>query len=650
MRMNYCTRLTEPNKTRVVRLRSPQGVALILVMLAMLVLSVLAASIVFTARSETFASVNYKLDTQADYLAKAGIQRTVNWLRSGRYQAATVNQANTYYNVTQVDPVTYPNLYTSDNSPVQCKAASVTGGCSTAGAIVQLMAYGSGVSNYPTDPGTLGPILANVAPNFASDMNDPALTNNRISGDAANSGYYKVDATMLSYQTVNVTPPPAQISVLPCLAGQPCPPTSCIGTANPAIVTCPVETWLVSARGTWTGPTAATATVATAEEIATLQPIYFPTYGNALYGFCSVSLAGSSGTCTDAFNSAIGAYGNGTNATASGACGTNTGNVIDTGAGVGANGGVTLGSNVTVGGNVTIGSSPSAGCAASGYSGSTSSVLGEVIDGPHINPPPTATFPVGPPTFPGSSPSFTGGTKLTGSSTATLPNEDMVPADLFNPLNPAGLDLTHAWPYPLKSPPAAPNAYPIPPDSITDCMTPGTCGPFPLRNDANGTATHPYTLGTIDMDGSSVLNLTGGSSPYNPVYYDIDQLNQTGGTIVVSGYVVLNVKTSLTLAGNGVTGSTAAGYEIPPQGIVINYAGTNTVTINGNGATCSLINAPNATVKLGGGGSTGYMIGSIQANNVIDQGGYPVHYDIQLAKAGGTLSTMVNTAYSRRKM
>ena len=50
------------------------GVALILVLLSMLVLSVLAATIVFTARSETLASYNFKLDTQADYLAKAGIQ------------------------------------------------------------------------------------------------------------------------------------------------------------------------------------------------------------------------------------------------------------------------------------------------------------------------------------------------------------------------------------------------------------------------------------------------------------------------------------------------------------------------------------------------------------------------------------------------
>src|SRR5579862_8638705 len=100
MEKNPYTQFIKPKDDPALRLRSQQGVALILVMLAMLVLSVLAASIVFTARSETFASYNYKLDTQADYLAKAGIQRAINWLRSNHYSAITEAQASTYYAVT----------------------------------------------------------------------------------------------------------------------------------------------------------------------------------------------------------------------------------------------------------------------------------------------------------------------------------------------------------------------------------------------------------------------------------------------------------------------------------------------------------------------------------------------------------------------
>ena len=80
--------------------RREEGVALILVLLAMLVMSALAAAIVYTARAETFASNNYKLETEADYLAKAGIQRAVNWFRSNHYQTVQQAQASTYYAVT----------------------------------------------------------------------------------------------------------------------------------------------------------------------------------------------------------------------------------------------------------------------------------------------------------------------------------------------------------------------------------------------------------------------------------------------------------------------------------------------------------------------------------------------------------------------
>ncbi|HEV2350734.1 MAG TPA: hypothetical protein VG028_12910 [Terriglobia bacterium] len=627
--------IMKSTRHRADRLRTPTGVALILVLLAMLVLSVLAASIVFTARSETFASYNYKLDTQADYLAKAGIQRAVNWLRSSEYYAASPTQANTYYNVTPTDPK-YPNLYTSDQSPVQCKTAAL-GGCPTAGtgqgSIVQFIGYGNGTglagssSNYPTD--TIGPpVLANVVTKFKSDLNDPAFTANRISGDAANSGYYTVDATMLNYQTVNVTPPPTDPHIL----------ASCVTSPNPSIDTCPMETWLITAKATWTGPSSATATVATAEESAIIQPIYWPTWGNALYGFCSVGMpasgAGNPGICTNSYNSSLGSYGSGTTASAAAACGVATGNVIDTGAGVGSNGGVTVGSNVSIGGNVTIGSNPPAGCGQpAGCTGcSSSNVSGEVVNGPPVPVPPLPNFPPGPPKFPGSGPGAAPG--ATGGQ--TLPD----PLNWVT-LNSTGNYVAGTWPFPLLVP-AIPVTYPTMPASpgTVDCMTGQTC---------NGTATNPYLLGTVTLS-TGILNIVGGSSPLNPVYYDMDQLTETGtGQIVVSGYVVLNVQTSMTIKGNGIAGS-GIGTEVPPAGVQINYAGTNPVAIGGNGAVCALITAPRATVTLKGGGSKAYMIGAIQALNIDDSGGYPVHYDIQLAKAGGVMGTMVSTAYSRRKM
>ena len=556
-----------------------RGIALILVLLAMLVLSVLAAAIVFTARSETFASYNYKLDTQADYLAKAGIQRAINWFRSSHYRAVSESEANTYYTVTSTGSPF--NLFTSNASPVICKS-----GCPSANSPVQLIGFGSGSSNYPDIDNTESS-ARDVAAAFASDLNDPS--NTRVTADSGDSGFFNVNAVLLNYQTVNVG-------------------------YLPPYATNPVEAWLITSKATWTGNSGSGTALATAEEEAIVQPIYLPTWANALYGFCSVTMQGSSGTCTDAFNSSLGAYGSGNPSVASGQCdSTSVNNVIGAGAAVGANGGVTLGSNVTVAGNVVIGASPSAGCAASGYSGSTSSVLGQVINGPHKDPPPAPTFRSG---FPTGAPSYS----LSSGSVQVLP-------------------VGATW---SNSP--FPQTTGVTPSTSLPCMD-TTC---------NGSAAHPYEISSISMTGGGgggdapVLELVGGSNPLNPVYYDIDSLSENQGVINVSGYVVLNIKSSLSIAGLGITNGVSS--NIPPEAVTINYAGANSVSISGNGAVSAVLDAPNATVSLGGGGSGGYFIGAVQANNVSVQGGYPVHYDVQLGRAGGTMGVMVTLAYGRKKM
>src|SRR5215831_1471758 len=156
-----------------------RGIALILVMLALLVLSTLAASMIISARSETLASYNYKLNTQADYLAKAGIQQAVNWFRSGRYQPVLSSQSATYYSVTSDGSVF--SLYTSDTAPVRCIS-----NCSSLNSTVQLIGYGSGSSNYPSINDAGGTAVAAA---FASD-----LVNVRVTGDASNSGTFSVNA------------------------------------------------------------------------------------------------------------------------------------------------------------------------------------------------------------------------------------------------------------------------------------------------------------------------------------------------------------------------------------------------------------------------------------------------------------------------
>src|SRR5579864_627426 len=62
--------------------KSEAGVALILAMLVILVLTVLAASIVFVTQSQVWTSFNYRLTTECRYAAEGGVHRTMDWLQN----------------------------------------------------------------------------------------------------------------------------------------------------------------------------------------------------------------------------------------------------------------------------------------------------------------------------------------------------------------------------------------------------------------------------------------------------------------------------------------------------------------------------------------------------------------------------------------
>ena len=168
-------------------------------MLALLVLSLLAAAIVFTGRTETFAAYSFKLDTQADYVAKAGIENAINWLRSNHYAAVSQAQMLTtsYYNVTAEPKY---GLYSANNSPIQCVASSPS--CPTPSSTVQLIGYNSasfGSSNYPNINNGLGTAVSTA---FASDLNNNG-NGVRVTGDSNHAGLFWVNMYLLNYQTVN---------------------------------------------------------------------------------------------------------------------------------------------------------------------------------------------------------------------------------------------------------------------------------------------------------------------------------------------------------------------------------------------------------------------------------------------------------------
>src|SRR5438132_5692856 len=62
------------------RVKRNRGIALIVALLTLLVLSTLGTSLLFITETEIRTSYNFKLLTQARYAAEAGTQSTLNWL------------------------------------------------------------------------------------------------------------------------------------------------------------------------------------------------------------------------------------------------------------------------------------------------------------------------------------------------------------------------------------------------------------------------------------------------------------------------------------------------------------------------------------------------------------------------------------------
>ena len=159
--------MTTQRKTAV-RGHNDEGVALIMTMLLMLVLSAVAISLIFLANTETFSSMNYRLMSQARYGAESGVHRSMNYLFNGYPTPGGPGDPLTNYDMTQ-SPVTFngqpivlsgdPNVPSHYPLPAveQAFALAATGSLSVGGYNVQyttsaqlmsmqtFRAYGSGV-------------------------------------------------------------------------------------------------------------------------------------------------------------------------------------------------------------------------------------------------------------------------------------------------------------------------------------------------------------------------------------------------------------------------------------------------------------------------------------------------------------------------
>ena len=146
----------------IVRLRDDErGIALMLALFLVTTMSVLAASLMFLSQTETYASLNYRLMSQARYGAESGVHKTANYLLN-TYAAPTTAAQLANYDMTR--------------SPVRYNGATVV-----------LSGDSAKASNYP---------------DAAAQTAFSAAAQGTLAAASGTVGY-KAYATMLSMQQIN---------------------------------------------------------------------------------------------------------------------------------------------------------------------------------------------------------------------------------------------------------------------------------------------------------------------------------------------------------------------------------------------------------------------------------------------------------------
>src|SRR2546428_11595789 len=107
------------------RIQHERGIALVLALFLMTALSVLGASLMFLSQTETYASMNYRMMSQARYAAEAGVNKASDFLlggQVGQYVIPTAVEMDLNFDVTKSPVVSKAN-----NQPVILVAGTWTG-------------------------------------------------------------------------------------------------------------------------------------------------------------------------------------------------------------------------------------------------------------------------------------------------------------------------------------------------------------------------------------------------------------------------------------------------------------------------------------------------------------------------------------------
>lgn len=318
------------------RRHNEKGSALVFALILVLVLSVMAGSLMFLARSETWSGMNYRMMTQARYGAEAGVNAASNFLMSTNYVPPTA-LGPTYPSSTFVG-------YNTTVYPVQLSSGNT---------FVYLSTLAGQPSTYPD---------AAMQAAFANAVNGTLQAGNT-------NVNYTASAQLMS-----------MVTMIP------------FGTTTPMTV----QTWEITAHGDIPGVLNAEAEVHTTLEHYTAPAFAYAAFA-AGNGCAQLSFTGNG--VTNSYNSASLSINGGTISTASLGTSSDPFNLFGGNVGTNGNL-TTSGANATINGTLSVPNATYGVCSSGNVTGLSGSSIGQVTGGfdqlsaPVTFPPPSIPVPL----------------------------------------------------------------------------------------------------------------------------------------------------------------------------------------------------------------------------------------------------------------
>lgn len=126
----------------------------------------------------------------------------------------------------------------------------------------------------------------------------------------------------------------------------------------------------------------------------------------------------------------------------------------------------------------------------------------------------------------------------------------------------------------------------------------------------------------VKLTGGAILHLKAGTYNFNSI-----SLQGNSQIIVDSGPAIIQITGTGQTTPIDLSGGTTTNSSYIPKKLQIVYAGTDNVKVAGGAAASMMVFAPNAAIKLTGGGD---LYGAVLGKTIDDGGGTSIHYDRDL--------------------